>query len=470
MFAVPQSIQYDDNITTYQFSLIFADILNWDLSNEKDCVSDMSLQARRFLSYIKRGIQTFPELYNNLDVVLPANAIPFFERFGDHVAGVAMDVQLQVFEDLNACDYYITATPSPTSVTPTITPTNTSTPTVTPTNTSTPTQTPGLSPSPTPTLTPSPTTPPSFLWVAVGQGTNTLAYSNDGITWIPSANGNTILTNNINGGGVAYSGSRWVAVGQGTESIAYSNDGITWSASTNGFSLSQIGFSVAWNGSLFVGGMNGNQGNTLVYSSDGITWTGAGNPLSLSNARCVASDGTGFVVGGNGPTTLGYSPDGINWFPSANGNVVCDDGKSLAYNGSLYVFGGGATTNSLGYSTDGITWSASTNGNSIFTGEVTGLAWNGSIWVAGGQGTNSLAYSTDGITWSASTNGNSVIQVVRSVAWNGSLFVAGGQGINRLVYSTDGITWSASPNGNTIITNYVVGVASKPGPELYPPR
>jgi hypothetical protein len=128
MFAVPQSIQYDDNITTYQFSLIFADILNWDLTNEKDCVSDMSLEARRFLSYIKRGINTFPELYDNMDVVLPANAIPFFERFGDHVAGVAMDVQLQVFEDLNACDYYVSATPTPSN-----TATPTTTPTVTPT-------------------------------------------------------------------------------------------------------------------------------------------------------------------------------------------------------------------------------------------------------------------------------------------------------------------------------------------------
>ena len=144
MFAVPQSIQYDENITTYQFSLIFADILNWDLTNEKDCVSDMSLQARRFLSYIKRGIQTFPQLYDNMDVVLPANAIPFFERFGDHVAGVAMDVQLQVFEDLNACDYYESATPTPSvTVTPTITPTIP----LSPEPSMTPTITPSITPS-----------------------------------------------------------------------------------------------------------------------------------------------------------------------------------------------------------------------------------------------------------------------------------------------------------------------------------
>lgn len=144
MFVVPQSIQYDENITTYNLTLIFADILNWDLSNEKDAVSDMGLQARRFLSYVKRGLHTFPELYDNLDVNLPVQAIPFFERFGDHVAGVAMEVPLMVYEDLNACDYYeeVTPTPTPTSspipVTPTITPTITSTNTPTPTVTSTP--------------------------------------------------------------------------------------------------------------------------------------------------------------------------------------------------------------------------------------------------------------------------------------------------------------------------------------------
>ena len=140
MFVVPLSVNYDENITEYQFSIIFADLLNYDLSNEIQCVSDMSLQAKRFMSYLKRGINTFPDLYNNMDIVLPTGAIPFMERFGDHTAGVALDCVLQVFEDLNACDFYDpTPTPSSTSVTPTVTPTNTLTPT--------------------PTITPSPTDP-----------------------------------------------------------------------------------------------------------------------------------------------------------------------------------------------------------------------------------------------------------------------------------------------------------------------
>lgn len=128
MFCVPQSVQYFENTTNYQLTIIFADLLDYTVNNEKDCVSDMSLQARRLLSYLKYGLQTFPELYNNIDINLPVGAIPFMERFGDHVAGVALDCTLIVHEDLNACDFY--PTPSP-SLSPTLTPTLSPTPTPT---------------------------------------------------------------------------------------------------------------------------------------------------------------------------------------------------------------------------------------------------------------------------------------------------------------------------------------------------
>jgi hypothetical protein len=130
MFMVPQSIQYDENTTTYQFSILFADILNTDLDNEKDVVSDMSLEARRFISYILRGIRSNPPLYNFMDIQMPVQAIPFQERFNDHTAGVALQGNIIVFEDINACDYYEGLTPTPTATT-------TSTPTPTPTQTPT---------------------------------------------------------------------------------------------------------------------------------------------------------------------------------------------------------------------------------------------------------------------------------------------------------------------------------------------
>jgi len=94
----------------------------------------MDIQARRFMSFIKRGMNQTPDLYEKMDIVLPTNAVPFQERFNDFVGGVALDCNFVVFTDINACDYY-EPEPEPTpSVTasPTVTPT----PTITPTPTS----------------------------------------------------------------------------------------------------------------------------------------------------------------------------------------------------------------------------------------------------------------------------------------------------------------------------------------------
>jgi hypothetical protein len=101
MFATPLAMTYDENTTTYQMSIIFADIVHTDLSNEIDVVSDMELEARSLLSQIKRGF-----LQDDIDITLPATSTPFFERFNDHVGGVVLDVALIVFEDINACEPY----------------------------------------------------------------------------------------------------------------------------------------------------------------------------------------------------------------------------------------------------------------------------------------------------------------------------------------------------------------------------
>jgi hypothetical protein len=176
MFVIPQSIQYDENTTTYQLSILFADRLNETLDNEVDAISDMSLTARLFLSEIKRGT-----LQDYFDIILPQQGQPFLERFNDNVAGVALDANIIVYEDVNACPQYPTPTPSNTpNLTPTITPTNTPTntvtpsitptititPSITPTNTVTPTVTPSIdatvTPTVTPTLTPTPSSTPTI--------------------------------------------------------------------------------------------------------------------------------------------------------------------------------------------------------------------------------------------------------------------------------------------------------------------
>jgi hypothetical protein len=108
LFVVPLSITYDENTTTYQVTLIFADRLNENLDNEVDCISDSSLNARNFLSQIRRG-----NLQDYFDITLPQQAQPFLERFNDNVAGVALDANIIVYEDINACPPYPTPTPSP---------------------------------------------------------------------------------------------------------------------------------------------------------------------------------------------------------------------------------------------------------------------------------------------------------------------------------------------------------------------
>ena len=67
---------------------------------------------------------------------------------------------------------------------------------------------------------------------------------------------------------------------------------------------------------------------------------------------------------------------------------------------------------------------------------------------------------------------------VFDIIWNGSKFVAVGStapsfsSLPQIAYSTDGITWSAATNTSSVFStnSSVIGLASKPSPNLYPPR
>lgn len=117
MFVTAQNVSYNENITTYTMSVIFGDRINDDKFNLVDVQSDMSIQAKRFMSWIRRGFNQTPNLYDNMEINLPVTGIPFLERFNDYVGGMAIDVDVIVFEDINACDYYdfdVSPTPTPT--------------------------------------------------------------------------------------------------------------------------------------------------------------------------------------------------------------------------------------------------------------------------------------------------------------------------------------------------------------------
>ena len=135
-------------------------------------------------------------------------------------------------------------------------------------------------------------------WVAGGVSSvrNPLAYSNDGMTWLNSANGTAIFP--FSGGickAVAWSGSRWVAGGVGANPLAYSADGLTWFQSSNGASMFSGGAcnAVAWNATLWLAagtGTNTVGTNILAWSTDGISWNLiSSSPITSQIALALSS-------------------------------------------------------------------------------------------------------------------------------------------------------------------------------------
>jgi hypothetical protein len=291
--------------------------------------------------------------------------------------------------------------------------------------------------------------------VAVGQGSNTIAY------W--DTNGSGSLTTGVgvaifstSGNGVCWSGTRFVAVGAGTNTIAWSHEGTTW----NGLGAtihSTAGNGVAWNGIRFI--TVGSGTNTIAHSADGnaaATFTGLGTSIFSTQGNAVAWNGTRWVAVGQGTNTIAHCIDtgSAVTFVGLGTSIFSTAGRGVCWAGTQFVAVGNGTNN-FATSSNGVTWVG--GGSGPFSTQGNAVAWNGNITVAVGQGTNTIAYSTDsGSTWTGipgpfSTSGN-------SIAWNGTYWIAGGSGTNTSAFSTDGINWTG--NGTTIITTQVNGIAS----------
>ena len=299
--------------------------------------------------------------------------------------------------------------------------------------------------------------------VAVGSGgTNSIAYSYDGINWTGA--GNIFSTANC----VAWNGNMWMVGGSSSPYIVYSLNGINWFTSSNTVAILNNVNGIASNGSMWVAVGAGVNATSIAYSYDGIFW----NPASVVNifsiAYGVAWNGSTWVAVGSGQYTLAYSPDGINWTGSYNStNIFSNYAFDVAWNGTTWVAVGGGI-NSIAYSTDGINWNGVSNSaSSIFISNGRGVAWNGLIWVAAGSGNNSMAYSPDGINWTGSNNSTGIISSSgMGIAWSGSLWVAvgayNGQSGYLIAYSADGNNWTGVANSvSSIFPNgQGVGVAS----------
>ena len=119
------------------------------------------------------------------------------------------------------------------------------------------------------------------MWVAVGAGGNSAAYSYDGVTWLSSLNGNTVLSKGL---GVAWNGNQWITAGSGSTSMGWSNNGITWYPSINGSTIfTAYGSGVAWNGALWVA--TGSGTNSISYSYNGYSWFGLTSTMFTQGSK-----------------------------------------------------------------------------------------------------------------------------------------------------------------------------------------
>ena len=275
--------------------------------------------------------------------------------------------------------------------------------------------------------------------IAVGAGQNTIAYSDDGITWFGL--GSNIFS--IEGRFVLWNGQIWVAVGSGNNTIAYSKDGINWIGLGSRI-FSVAGNNLAWNGNIWIATGNDTY-NTLAYSNDGINWTGLGNNIFSIQGLGVAWNGYVFVALGEGKNTIAYSFNGTNWIGIGK-PIFTNRGYSIATNG-MYWIATGSGNATLAYTTDLSGASGWTSVPEIFNNEGRDICWNGSTWVAVGVGGNSIAYSTDGTTWSGAPLSTNIFTTAGfGCCWNGVRFIATGEGTNSIVYSQNGINWFPAYN------------------------
>ena len=216
-------------------------------------------------------------------------------------------------------------------------------------------------------------------WVGVGIGGNTIASSTDADSW--TGQGNGVFTSG--GYGVAYDGtSTYVAVGDGTNTIAYST--------TGGISFTGVGsaiFTTRGRGVCFGGGKFvavGNGGSSIAYSTNGISWNAVAGSTTISPIfNSVAHNGTIFMaVGESGGTgNIATSADGIVW--ASLGQLAIGTIKGVAWAGDRWVITGegtiGGLSNRIAYSLNsaGTSWISYTGTAGLST-RGNGIAWNGS--------------------------------------------------------------------------------------------
>ena len=290
------------------------------------------------------------------------------------------------------------------------------------------------------------------LWVAVGQGGNTVASSSDGILW--KGLGTTGFSNIAQS--IAYSNNLWVAVGNGIHTLAYSTtNGNTWTGfGTTVFSTR--GYRILYDPDAALWIAIGQGGNSIATSTTPKTsWTGQG--LVFPSATCVYGPATNYsgaqnlsayLLGGYSTgSLLANSLDGTTWQMGTTSGLACQGFNTIAYGNGVYVAGGTpiGTGNSFATSTDQITWTG--QGGSTKMTNVNQITYGNGIFIAVGTketAGSTIMKSTDGITWTNLTNVYGSY-LGRCVAYYQGRWIVGGSAYYGINYSdNNGTTWTLS--------------------------
>lgn len=316
---------------------------------------------------------------------------------------------------------------------------------------------------------------PKNTFIAVGEGSDTIAWSDDGKNWNKIASGSGFKDR---GTCVASNGNVWVAGGEesgdNVKNMVFSTDnGRTWTPVTLPSEPDKPNLKVnglAWNGTNFIAVGTGFSGNTTaVWSEDGQNWNSStGNSVIGSSGSCLylktlACNEKICVALSFAPikALIIYSDDSGHSWKEGTGAKFSDNsvGSFVAVNDDNYwvAITKKSTNTNILISSDGITWKIPIT--NIFNGTDDDVQLycvahdNGSNWVV--VGNKGIGYSSDnGSKWIVATkDSTNITDNYSSVVYNGKIWVA--SGVTSIIYSSNGLSWIQSDTISTNTENYL---------------
>jgi hypothetical protein len=332
-------------------------------------------------------------------------------------------------------------------------------------------------------------------FVAVGAGTNSIAYSfNNGASWTVSS-ALVLFTNGARG--LAYDGTKFVVTGpNGTSNIATSTDLINWIGRSYYGGYTSAGtmvtqYSVVWNNSSNFWFSGGNSAQMLFYSADGLMWlsntsyTNYGN-IGTAPGYALGCNGSYWIMAGGTAGNFYLSKDGFYWItvaaaPATNYQVMCNgttlwgaSGTSFSYDGIGWcpVINSPLTGYGIAYNGNNNRWvavaatytSVSVDGSNYFGSAFTtagrAVFWdpnNAQFMTVGISAYTQILYGgAAGNYWYPSQTARQMINGAYGLWWDGSYYTVVGASTGTgatMQWSTDRVTWHNCSNSYLVMSN-----------------